>query len=323
MRLTMTSCRAVRPVLMDLRRPLLFLMAALLSLAPTGCRSTTVPLTDAPDPRIPVGKIKITAIQTTSGEDWHHTVDKSVEQARRAIREEHPDLVLFPEAFCGYGYQPDQIRSEPLDGETVRKMIALAGEGKCLVLFGMLRSEDDGVHNSAILVDEKEVLGVYDKTHLYHHPGRPTHNEQKLYVPGDSLGLFDTRLGRLGVMICHDGYYPEVPRSLVLKGADVICWLLNNGDCVSWAVGYARYCIVPLALANPDKGSGIVDGNRKVLCRSADGEASELTAEVDLAKWREERAGGWGGRALYRVRRPELYGPVLEPYPYAKSMDED
>ncbi len=321
--MTLTICRAVPRSFMDLYRPLLFLPVVLVSVGLLGCRSTDLPFSTGSDQRPPVGKIKITVIQTTDGGDWHDTVDKSIEQARGAIREEHPDLILFPEAFCGYGYQPDQIRSEPIDGETVGKMIALAAEGKCLVLFGMLRSEDDGIHNSAILVDEKEVIGIYDKTHLYYHPGRPTHNEQKLYVRGESLGLFDTRLGRLGVMICHDGYYPEVPRALVLNGADVIFWLLNNGDCVSWAQGYARYCIVPLALANPNKGSGIVDGNRKVLCRSVEGEASAMTAEVDLARWREERATGYGGKALYRVRRPELYHSLLKPYPYAKAMDED
>lgn len=299
------------------------ILVVFLFLGPVGCTSTDGPRPSEPDTRIPVGKVRITTIQTTAGADWPDTVDKSIEQARRSIREKHPDLILFPEAFCGYGYQPDQIRSEPLEGETVKKMIALAAEGQCLVVFGMLRSEDDGVHNSAILVDEKSVLGVYDKTHLYYHPGRPTHNEQRLYVPGESLGLFDTRLGRIGVMICHDGYYPEVPRALMLKGADLICWLLNNGDCVSWAQGYARYCIVPLALANPDKGSGIVDGDKKVLCRSVEGEASEMTAEVDLARWRKERAQGYGGRALYRVRRPELYGSLLEAYPYAEPMDED
>ena len=147
-------------------------------------------------------------------------------------------------------------------------------------------------------------------------------NEQEIFVRGEKLELFDTNKGRIGVMICHDGTYPELPRTLVLMGADLICWLMNNGNCISWARHYAHWYMVPIAIANKANigGSAIVDGDGKSIVEAPSAHSIELVAELDPAKWRESRAEGTGGQAVYRVRRPDLYGALIQRYSQAKPI---
>ena len=280
--------------------------------------------------------MKISCIQTYQAfAAWDANVDAACVQARREIDRTQPDLVLLPEAFPGYVSSEMPPRAEPIAGPTLERMQELADRGSCLVLFGMLRQAEDGLYNSAILTDASDVLGVYDKTHLYHAPSLPPVHEQSFLVPGATLGLFDTAFGRLGVMICHDGCYPELPRALALRGADMICWLMNNGTAVYLAKEYARLCMLPVAMANPygpnfeittEKGhqpvggSFVANGDGQLLAEAPLEETAEISAELDLVHWRPQRASGEGMQALYRVRRTDLYGPLAEPYAPAEPL---
>jgi len=259
---------------------------------------------------------------------WEENVEHACLQARSAIAEYRPELILLPEAFAGYVDPDGRHAIEPTDGATASRMTELADEGECLVLFGMLRSTAEGNFNSAVLVSDAGVLGVYDKTHLVLDRDRPDFDEERFFVPGDHLGLFDTPLGRLGVLICHDGSYPEMFRSLVLEGADIICWLLNNCDVRQWAEFHALWNVVPIALANPvatpvflpsgnrykiDGSSIIVVGDGKRIADAGRTEPEVLFADLDPARWKAVRANGSGMQAAYQVRRPDLYGSIVSP----------
>lgn len=258
---------------------------------------------------------------------WADNIERAFAQVRAAFVECNPDLVMLPEGFPD-SVRPSGVKGESLQGETVLKMQQLSGEGECLVLFGMIREEEDCLHNCAILVDRDSVLGVYDKTHLFSARNVPQLDEQSLFVRGENLGLLDTPSGRIGLIICHDGTNPEIFRALVLEGADVICWLMNNCNVVSWAKHYAMWNIVPIAIANcvgPAVPVGeevchsmvgssvIVDGNGAILAEAGSEEPEILSAELDLSRWREIRASGDKMQAVYTVRRPDLYGAITEP----------
>jgi N-carbamoylputrescine amidase len=272
--------------------------------------------------------MKLIAIQSRLDPGaWADNVERAIAQVRAAFANGKPDLVMLPEGFPDY-VRPSGVKGESMQGGTVLKMQQLAGEGDCMILFGMIRKEEDGLHNSAILVDRDSVLCVYDKMHLFSAREVPQLDEQSLFVRGESLGLFDTPSGRIGVIICHDGTYPEIFRALVLKGADVICWLMNNGNVVSWAKHHAMWNIVPIAIANcvgPAVPVGeevchsmvgssvIVDGNGAILAEAGSQEPEILSAELDLSRWREIRSNGDKMQAVYTVRRPDLYGAITEP----------
>ena len=242
-------------------------------------------------------------------------------------RRYHPDVILLPEAFAAYRAAAD-MRSvaEPVPGPTTARFCAYSQQYGALIVFGIVRQSPDGagVYNSAILVDNGQVAGVYDKTHLTmdHQPETCTlGNEQEIYKAGDRLGLFDTRFGRMGVLICHDGDYPEVWRALALDGARALFWISQTRVDVSvWAQVHAGWNSTPVfncnAVRRDEHGqrlggrSGFFDVRGNALATAGTAEAF-LFAEVDLDEQTRYRAAGLSAWSNYfRVRRPELYGAL-------------
>ncbi len=239
-----------------------------------------------------------------------------------------PDLVLLPEGFAAYGAAVDMTPfAEPVPGPTSERFCQYSREHGVMIVFGIIRRnpQGEGHYNSAVIVDRGEIIGIYDKTHLYmdQRPEMADHNEQAIFLPGKQLGVFDTRLGRLGVLICHDGQYPEVWRCLALEGAEAIIWLLNDGDCSGWAKLHAFWNTVPVfscnkvAVSDDGKrhggGSIIVDVHGQPLDYAATAE-SFVCADIDLKEQAKYRAEGITGPSnVFRVRRVDLYGPICRP----------
>jgi predicted amidohydrolase len=147
--------------------------------------------------------------------------------AREAVRA-GSGLIVFREDCNGAGSltldrmdRPDLARTmaEPIPGGPTTDCLAqLARDGNCYVLGCFLELLDEKLFNTAVLFSPSgQIAGKYRKTHL-----PPV--EQFLLTPGDSLPVFDTDFGRVGILICYDMMTPEVMRCLALQGADVICW---------------------------------------------------------------------------------------------------
>ena len=81
---------------------------------------------------------------------------------------------------------------------------------------GLLERDGDTLYNAAILVGPDGLIGSYRKTHL------PFLGVDRFVMPGDELKVFDTPLGRIGLIICYDLRFPEVTRTLALAGADIV-----------------------------------------------------------------------------------------------------
>jgi predicted amidohydrolase len=241
-----------------------------------------------------------------------------------------PDVILLPEAFAAYMARPDmEAVAEPVPGPTTDRFCSYSAQYQTMILFGLIRQNPhgDGVYNSAILVDGGQIIGIYDKTHLTMNllpEERAMKNEQEIYLAGDRLGLFDTRFGRIGVMICHDGNYPEVFRALALEGARALFWIMNTTvDLSAWAKLHALWNTTPIFTCNRviRDSSGVrrygysvfADVHGNPLDAAATAEAY-LFADVDLDEQASFRAAGLHGSAnQMRVRRPELYGALTRP----------
>lgn len=149
------------------------------------------------------------------------TMREIIEQAAA----EASDLVLFPE-LCLTGYFIQDLAedvSEPMTGPSIVYMQELCSEHEIHVVFSWAERGDDGIiYNSACLIDDAgQIVGNYRKVHLYD-------REKEIFTPGDTFKVFDTKLGRLGIMICFDLDFPESARSLYLQGADIILIPTNN-----------------------------------------------------------------------------------------------
>ncbi len=140
------------------------------------------------------------------------------------------DLVVFPEQIL-QGYLPDTLnwnrdavawqlaQAEVIpDGDSVQALLQQARHAGLHVVFGM--TERHPVHgevlfNSAVLAGPEGLIGVYRKVHQ---PG----DEKHVYYPGNDFPVFNTPLGRIGMLICYDKVFPESTRELALKGADIM-----------------------------------------------------------------------------------------------------
>ncbi len=155
------------------------------------------------------------------------------EQASKA-RKKNADLLVFPELhLTGYTMRDEVSHlAESIPGPSTRKVETLAREHGVHIVFGMPEeSEVKGViHNSAVFVGPKGLVGRYRKIHL------PTHSvfeERRYYRPGQEASVFKTDIGIIGLIICYDLYFPELTRLQALQGAELVV-------CISASPGLRR-----------------------------------------------------------------------------------
>ena len=158
--------------------------------------------------------------------DPDHNLERSLHFIWRAATE-GADLVILPElanSGCDLGF-PERaldLAEEIPGGRTVRAWKNEAQGSGIYVVGGLLERDGDTLHNSAVLVGP-EAFGRYRKTHLWD-------REKLLYEPGRELPVLDTPLGRIGLLVCYDAWFPEAARTLALEGAQFICVPANAPD---------------------------------------------------------------------------------------------
>jgi len=143
---------------------------------------------------------------------------RMIEQAIRDAAEEGVQLLVLPElATSGYYLHPDEAKrcALPADDPVFIKWASLLAPEMVLVL-GFCERDGDTLFNSAAVITQAGVIAVYRKTHLWD-------EEQAIFEPGGAPApVVQTPLGNLGVLICYDLEFPEMPRGLALGGAEII-----------------------------------------------------------------------------------------------------
>ena len=139
-----------------------------------------------------------------------------------------PLLVVLPELFL-WDYFPiteDKKHFNTATGinsEMVKHFQSLAKELKIVLTLPIFEKRADGLyHNSILLIEDGEIVGHYRKMHI---PDDPGFYEKYYFTPGD-LGFVvcKTSLGKIGLLICWDQWFPEAARINALKGADIILY---------------------------------------------------------------------------------------------------
>lgn len=152
------------------------------------------------------------------------------------------DLVVLPEQAL-QGYLPDtlsldfenvryQLRNAETvpDGPRVRALVEAAVEHSTHLVFGLTERDEqfsDVLYNTVVLAGPDGYIGRYRKVHQ---PG----DEKHVYHPGSTFPVFDTAIGRIGLLICYDKCFPETTRALALQGAEILvmptAWAYEHGD---------------------------------------------------------------------------------------------
>lgn len=130
------------------------------------------------------------------------------------------DLVVLPETLTFYGSGSTYAAcAEPIPGPSTRFFGQLAKQHDLYVVAGLLERDRHLVYNVAVLIGpDGKVAGKYRKVTL------PRGEIEGGITPGNEYPVFETRFGKVGMMVCYDGFFPEVARELSNRGAEVIAW---------------------------------------------------------------------------------------------------
>ncbi|MFH1452643.1 MAG: carbon-nitrogen hydrolase family protein [Armatimonadota bacterium] len=144
---------------------------------------------------------------------------------RKAVKEFKPHLIVFPESITttfapGIPAKNFLKYTEQIPGRSTEFISGLCKELNVDIVLPMYERQKDKIYNVAVYINKKgEIKGIYRKIHLF-----PTerHAEGGWAHPGKDIVIVDTDFGKVGLMICYDGDFPELARILALRGAEII-----------------------------------------------------------------------------------------------------
>lgn len=156
--------------------------------------------------------------------------EANLANADRAIRqaaEDGGDIVILPEMFsCPYRNSAFVANAEPCDGPSVARLSAAAAQCGVYLVGGSIPLLEDGrIHNASFVFDRNgAVIAVHKKVHLFDIAidGGQVFRESDTFTAGNSVTVFDTEFGKMGLCICFDFRFPELARLMALEGARCI-----------------------------------------------------------------------------------------------------
>lgn len=171
-------------------------------------------------------KAVVALIQSRVTDDLQYNLDATVEKIREAAGQ-GAQIVCTQELFRSHYFcqteDHDKFQlAEPIPGPSTETLSAVARDCEVVVIGSLFERRAPGLyHNTAVVFDaDGRQCGLYRKMHI---PDDPLFYEKFYFTPGD-LGFraFDTRYGRIGVLICWDQWYPEAARLTALQGAQIL-----------------------------------------------------------------------------------------------------
>lgn len=172
--------------------------------------------------------IKIALIQQANSDNIAENLDNLEKNIRKAAAQ-GGELMVLQEIHNGlYFCQTEDVdvfdQAEPIPGPSTERFGALAAELGVVIVLSLFEKRAPGLyHNTAVVMErDGSIAGMYRKMHI---PDDPAYYEKFYFTPGD-LGFepIDTSLGRLGVLICWDQWYPEAARLMAMAGAELLIY---------------------------------------------------------------------------------------------------
>ena len=253
-------------------------------------------------------------------------------------------LVLLQELhngayFCQHESVAEFDQAESIPGPSTARLSALAKQHGVVLVSSLFEKRAAGLyHNTAVVFDaDGSIAGKYRKMHI---PDDPGFYEKFYFTPGD-LGFtpIQTSVGKLGVLVCWDQWYPEAARLMALAGAELLLYPTAIGwdpddaqdeksrQRDAWVLSHRGHAVAnglpvlscnrvgheasPLGASGIDFwGNSLVLGPQGEVLAEAGGEATLLLAEVDLARSEQVRRI-W---PFLRDRRIDAYGDLVKRY---------
>ena len=245
-------------------------------------------------------KLIVGLVQHACGEDRRANLDKTIAGIREAARR-GAQLVLLQELHTGvYFCQSEDTarfdQAESIPGPTTDELGAVAKELGVVIVASLFERRAPGLYHNTAVVLEKDgsLVGRYRKMHI---PDDPGFYEKFYFTPGD-LGFepIDTSVGRLGVLVCWDQWYPEAARLMALAGAE----LLLYPTAIGWdpADDKAEKARQRDAWVTIQRAHGVANGLPVLSCNRTGFEPSPLADAGGIQFWGTSFVAGPQGELL-------------------------
>jgi N-carbamoylputrescine amidase len=286
--------------------------------------------------------VSVAAVQMSCSWDRDANLARAEELVREAATQ-GARIILIPELFetpyfCIEQDSRHLALAQPLEhNAAVRHFRPVARALGVVLPISFFERDGLAYFNSVAIIDaDGAVLGVYRKAHI---PNGPGYQEKTYFSPGDTgFKVWSTAHGRIGVGICWDQWFPESARVMALMGAELLLYPTAIGSEPPPAValdsrdhwqriqqGHAAANLMPLIAANrfglerslqdPQRlyirfygSSFITDATGAKVAEAPQEGDAVLVASFDLAQLAAQRDNWY----VFRDRRPDLYGPLLQ-----------
>jgi N-carbamoylputrescine amidase len=244
-------------------------------------------------------------------------------QAIREAKSRGAELIILPELHLGpYFCQTEDTTcfdlAEPIPGPTTEALGHVAAELGVVIVASLFERRAPGLYHNTAVVLEKDgrLVGKYRKMHI---PDDPGYYEKFYFTPGD-LGFkpIDTSVGKLGVLVCWDQWYPEAARLMALAGAD----LLIYPTAIGWNLDdpEAERERQLNAWITVQRGHAVANGLPVIACNRIGHEEDPSTQSSGIRFWGNSFAAGPQGEFLTHLDAVEEKVELVE---IDKSRSED
>jgi len=251
---------------------------------------------------LPVARpVRLAAVRflPNGGTTIHDNCEMFVPLIEEAARQK-ADLVVLPE-YCLSKNLPGSLEqcSQPVPGPATNFFETLAAQHDLYLVVALFERDPDGrrIYNTAALIGPEGYIGKYRKVCL------PREEYEKGVSPGSEFPVFDTRIGKVGMMICWDLQFPEVSRQLASAGAEIIACPIAGGNPLlakARAIENQIYLVTSAYSDRPNwMTSGIWDPEGNLLAHT-DAWGTVAVEEVDLG---QPKRWWWVGTLKDRIAR--------------------
>jgi N-carbamoylputrescine amidase len=280
--------------------------------------------------------IRVAAVQLNCTANVDDNIERTIAEIKKAA-DGGAQLICLQELFGSLYFcqseDHDQFKlAEAIPGPTTDKIREAAKENGVVVVAGLFERRAAGLfHNSAVVIEsDGSILGIYRKMHI---PDDPFFYEKFYFTPGD-LGFkcFETSVGKVGVCICWDQWFPEAARLTALSGAEILVYPTAIGwqapekeaygasQLAAWqimmrshAIANGVYLVAPNRVGMEDNiefwgNSFVVDPYGNLLQQADESGPATLVVELDMSLIETARTH-W---PFLRDRRVDAYGGITE-----------
>ena len=288
--------------------------------------------------------MKVGIIQQSNTSNIEENILK-LEENIRTVASQGAELIVLQEIhntlyFCQVEDVNNFDLAETIPGESTEKFGRLAKELGVVIVLSLFEKRAAGLYHNTAVVMEKDgtMAGKYRKMHI---PDDPAYYEKFYFTPGD-LGFtpIETSVGKLGVLICWDQWYPEAARLMAMKGAEILIYPTAIGyesadaedekqrQRNAWIISQRAHAVangLPVVSVNrigyePDPsgqtngvtfwGSSFVAGPQgELLFQAGEGEETKV---IEISKERTEQVRRWW--PFFRDRRIDAFGDLTKRY---------